>query len=192
MKSNEIIENIINSFNEKTNSHAFLFVTNNIDECFNDIKSIIKRVNCPNNTEDDCKICHTIDVETNPDVIYISSDGKEIKKELVESLIDNCKTMPLLNKYKMYVIKNAEKLNVTSANKLLKFLEEPEPGIVGFYITDNLQAIISTIKSRCEIINYKLEANNVLSLLDISEEFYGDYFNEAASLITLMNNDLVN
>ena len=186
MESNEMKNKIIKSFNENINSHAFLFVTNNIDECFKDIKDIVKKVNCASGGNDECKICHTIDSETNPDFIIVKPDGKEIKKESIELLMDNFKTMPLINKYKIYTIVEANKLNTSSANKLLKFLEEPEGNIIGFYITDNLQAVIPTIKSRCEIINYRYGADNILSLLNISEEDYGNYYDISAHLIELL------
>jgi DNA polymerase III delta prime subunit len=186
MESIEIKNKIIKSFNENINSHAFLFVTNNIGECYKEIKDIVKIINCPSGGNDDCKICHTIESETNPDYIVIKTEEKEIKKDIIEMLMDNFKTMPLMNKYKIYTIVEANKLNASSANKLLKFLEEPESNIVGFYITDNLQSVLPTIKSRCEIINYRFGADNILSVLNITEEDYGNYFDTSAQLIGLL------
>ena len=43
--------------------------------------------------------------------------------------------------------KNAEKLNGSSANAMLKFVEEPTEGILGFFITNNKDVIIPTIKN---------------------------------------------
>ena len=51
----------------------------------------------------------------------------------------------------MYIILNAECLNASSANTMLKFLEEPEEGIIGFFITNNKENVIDTIKSRCQL-----------------------------------------
>jgi DNA polymerase III delta prime subunit len=52
----------------------------------------------------------------------------------------------------MYVINNAEKFNASSANTILKFLEEPKPNILGFLITNNIENVIPTVRSRCEYI----------------------------------------
>ena len=35
---------------------------------------------------------------------------------------------------------------------MLKFLEEPEDSIIGFFITNNKENVIDTIKSRCQIL----------------------------------------
>ena len=43
-------------------------------------------------------------------------------------------------------------MNDTSFNKMLKFLEEPEDNILGFYITRNKDSVANTIVSRCELI----------------------------------------
>ena len=52
----------------------------------------------------------------------------------------------------MYILMFSESLNTSSANTMLKFLEEPEENILGFFITNNKENIIDTIKSRCQII----------------------------------------
>ena len=73
----------------------------------------------------------------------------------------------------IYVIKNAEKLNGASANTMLKFLEEPEQNILGFFITNNANNVISTIRSRCEVIKvlydiHELDINNITN--DINKD----------------------
>ena len=42
MNKEAIIDNIEKSFLEKKNSHAFLFETNNISKCYDDVLNIIK------------------------------------------------------------------------------------------------------------------------------------------------------
>jgi DNA polymerase-3 subunit delta' len=41
-------------------------------------------------------------------------------------------------------------MNISSANKLLKVLEEPSENVIGFLLTENESLIIPTIKSRCQ------------------------------------------
>ena len=189
MNSEETKKLIIKSFSEEKNSHAFLFVTNNVDKCYQDCIDIIKKINCENGAIDNCEcnICNTIDKNTNPDVISIFPDGKEIKKDQILDIIRKFSMKPSINKYSSYVIVNADKMNDATANKMLKFLEEPEGKIVGFYITDKLQSILPTIKSRCEVFNYRFGANSVLDILEITEEEYGSYYDYAAQLIRMLN-----
>ena len=74
----------------------------------------------------------------------------------------------------IYVIKCAEKMNKESANTMLKFLEEPEGNVIGFFITNNIDNVILTIQSRCQHIECNFFNNNYEEL-NISEENYNRY-----------------
>lgn len=187
MDASEVKQLIINTFHENNNSHAFLLVTNNVERCYQDVIDIIKIINCNNGGNDDCNICNTIDKNTNPDVIIVSPEGKEIKVDAVANIIDSFSTKPLINKYSTYVVREADKLNVSSANKLLKFLEEPETNIIGFFITEKLQGILPTIRSRCEIYNYRFGSESLLDLLEISESEYAEVFDMTFDLVKKLN-----
>lgn len=187
MNTSEVKQIIINSFHEKNNSHAFLLVTNNVEKCYQDVIDIIKIINCDNGGNDNCNICNTIEKNTNPDVIIVSPEGKEIKVDSVANIIDSFSTKPLINKFSTYIVREADKLNVSSANKLLKFLEEPEENIIGFFITEKLQGIIPTIRSRCEIYNYRFGSESLLDLLEISENEYAEVFDMTFDLLKKLN-----
>lgn len=192
MKSEEVKKIILDSFHEKNNSHAFLLVTNNVEACLNDVTDMVKKINCKKEGLDGCTCpaCKSIDASTNPDYIVIKPDGKEIKKDQVMTIIDTFKTKSMINDFSMYTIVNAEKMNDSSANKLLKFLEEPEDNIIGFFITEKLQAVLPTIKSRCEVYNYRFGNNSILDLLDINEEEYSIGFDIAMNITNLLNDNI--
>ncbi len=187
MKTDEIKEIILQSFHEKNNSHAFLLVTNNVHECLHDVFDIVKKINCLNHGNDECNICKTIDSHTNPDLIVVKPDGKEIKKDQILNIISSFSTKPSISKFSTYVICDADKMNDFSANKILKFLEEPEGSIVGFFITESLNAIIPTIRSRCEIYNYHFGSNSILDLLEINELEYSKCYDLALAITKKLN-----
>lgn len=189
MKIEEIKDMIIDSFHEKNNSHAFLLSTNNIEKALNDVLDIVKKINCLGDGNDSCNVCTTIDSNTNPDVIVVRAEGKEIKKDQILNIISSFSTKPSISKYSTYIICNADKMNDFSANKMLKFLEEPEGNIVGFFITDKLNGIIPTIRSRCEIYNYHFGNNSILDLLDINEEEYALAYDLALKLTIRLNDE---
>ena len=156
------IKNIIKSYNENKLSHAFLIETNNSEKCLEDIKDIIKQINCPNNYNKNCtqcNLCYQIEKETLPSFMIIRPDGASIKKEQILTLKEKMFTKPVYSKYNTYVILEADKLNNSSSNTMLKFVEEPEDNIIGFFVTNNKENIIETIKSRCQILKayYKEE-----------------------------------
>jgi len=152
---NQNLNQILEHFHENRLSHAFLIETNSQEQTLQELKQILKEINCEQEYKIDCNycnLCHMIESENLPSLVIIRPDGQTIRKEQVMDLKKKFATMPIYSKFNMYLIMNAEKLNLSSANTLLKFLEEPETGILGFFLTNNKENIIDTIKSRCQII----------------------------------------
>jgi len=56
--------------------------------------------------------------------------------------------------YKVMLIWMAEKMNIACANKLLKLIEEPPDKTVFVLIAEDEEHIISTIRSRCQILHF--------------------------------------
>ncbi|MFD2551511.1 ATP-binding protein [Bizionia sediminis] len=56
--------------------------------------------------------------------------------------------------YKITIIWMAEKMNADAANKLLKLIEEPPAKTMFILITENEEQLISTIRSRCQVIHF--------------------------------------
>ena len=162
--------------NEKNKlSHAFLIETNNINKCLEDIKTIIKVIN--KNEENDVE--KLIDLGNLPSLVYIEPDGASIKKSQIEEMMNAFSTKPIYSKFNNYVIINENKMNESSSNALLKFLEEPEDNIIGFLIVGNKENVLPTIKSRCEIIHvdYDIENNFDEELLKVAYEYEDKLFN---------------
>ncbi|UYW01026.1 DNA polymerase III subunit delta' [Flavobacterium agricola] len=57
--------------------------------------------------------------------------------------------------YKIMIIWCADRMNVETANKLLKLLEEPTDNTVFILITENESNLLQTIISRCQIVRFK-------------------------------------
>lgn len=102
-------------------------------------------------------ILQTNNLETTPDFKYI--DIKEGKKEILaeqirEEIIDDVYIAPAISNKKVYIINNAEKMNKTASNAILKTLEEPPETIVIILITNNINKIIPTILSRAKKLEF--------------------------------------
>ena len=80
-----------------------------------------------------------------PSLIIIEPDGLNIKKDQILDMMEKFSTKPVFTKFNIYVIREADRFNQSSANTLLKFLEEPEDNIIGFFITNNKIIIASKI-----------------------------------------------
>ena len=107
-----------------------------------------------------------------PDLKIIDLNSKVIKKEEILKLEEEFLVKPLLGKYKVYIIFNCENLNDSSANTILKFLEEPQENIIAFLVTNNVNDVINTIISRCQV--FSLIPDNKDYLLPLFDS-YSDY-----------------
>ena len=141
-------------------SHSYLIEINNYEEDFELVKIFIKMILCntdklDNNDLDDnqIKICNLIDNNNYPDLKIIDPEGQWIKKNQLLELKEEYQNKSLLDNKRIYVITNADKLNSSSANTILKFLEEPEEDIVAILLTDNRYKVLDTILSRCQVLS---------------------------------------
>jgi len=81
-------------------------------------------------------------------------DKESIVVSLMEELTEKLRFKPFGNTYAV-LIKDANLMNAAAQNKLLKTLEEPESQAVIILLSDRLDAILPTVRSRCNV--YVLE-----------------------------------
>ena len=177
----EQLEKLVTYYHENKLSHVYLIETNNINKCIYDLKEVIKKFFCENEYEKECKLCNICNlIEQNylPSLCIIEPDGNTIKKEQILDLKKKFSSIPIYTKQNVYIIQNAEKLNGSSANTMLKFVEEPADYILGFFVTNDINNVISTIKSRCEIIKVKYDESE-LNIKTIYNDENKDYFDVA-------------
>lgn len=140
-------------------SHAYLIeihdYSNDMKYVYDFIKMILCNISYAELEHSNNPIISLIDEHNYPDIKEIEPDGVFIKKNQLLELQSEYSNKSLLDNKRIYIIKYADKLNSSSANTMLKFLEEPEDDIVAFLITDNRYHIIDTILSRCQILSLK-------------------------------------
>ncbi len=168
-----IVNNLV-SFNKI--SHAYIIETDDYEIDKEYINKFIKLILCNEKNKKfesidcgKCNICNLIDDNNYPDITYIRPDGKEIKKYQLANLQKDYSNKSLINGIRIYVIEEAEKLNVSAANTILKFLEEPYDNVVALLITKNRYNILETILSRCQVLS--LESNNSEFIFDHSIDY---------------------
>lgn len=102
-----------------------------------------------------CVNCRRINNRNHPDVHIIEPDGLSIKKQQIGALQEEFAKKAVESSRKIYMIIHADKMSVSAANSLLKFLEEPSPQTVALLLTEQLQQILPTILSRCQVLAFK-------------------------------------
>ena len=181
---------ISNSITKNKCSHAYLIETNGYHKSFEFAMSFAKTLLCPFNYKNlescgECRQCSIIDDGNFLELKIIKPDGEWIKKEQLDELQNLFNKKAVIGSRKIYIIDGVEKLNVTSANSILKFLEEPEEGIIAILITENINKVLTTIVSRCQILSLKNVDNSnngnlnfkVASKIFNSEKLINDFVN---------------
>lgn len=174
---NEKFNNIYNKFQNKRMPHAILINTNNIEKARQDLNMLIKKIACPHTYQEkcnaECNLCYQLENNLIPSICDIYPLKMTIDRQQIFDLKEKFLAKPIYLDYNIYIINYCETLNFKSATTLLKFLEEPEEGILGFYLTENLEKVLPTIRSRCEIFNvlYESVVNNSEDLEQIITKY---------------------
>ncbi len=90
---------------------------------------------------------------------------------------------------KIAVINDADSMNDEAANALLKTLEEPPERAVILLIASNYDALLPTIRSRCQVVRFDPLPDDILAAL-IIEQGLATTPEEAAALTALANGSL--
>ena len=92
-------------------------------------------------------------VETKQSMIYEKESGEILHKLSLK---------PYGNGYKVMIIWQPEKMNITTANKLLKLLEEPPEKTVFLLVSEHSEQLLATIQSRVQTIRVpRLETETI-------------------------------
>ncbi len=78
--------------------------------------------------------------------------GKEIPIDQIRALRADAAYPPYQGRRKVYIIADAERMNPSSSNSLLKILEEPPARITFILIAESAVALLPTIVSRCQLV----------------------------------------
>lgn len=86
----------------------------------------------------------------------------EIRVEDAQEIVKSLSLKSLEGSYKIMIIWMADKMNIAASNKLLKLLEEPTDKTVFILITENVENIIQTILSRCQVLQFNPLPENIV------------------------------
>ena len=127
-------------------SHAYLFYGE--DEMLNIelAKVFVASIFCGRPACFTCDSCKRIEMNKNPDLLIL--DKLNLQVADIEKLIADVQLKPMIYDYKIVFITNAEGINETAQNKLLKTLEEPNPQVIFVLTCTNVEKLLPTIKSR--------------------------------------------
>ena len=112
---------------------------------------------------DACTSCRKIDSGNHPDILIIRPEGQFIKVADIKELQERMRFRPLEGARRVVIIDDAERMNITSANSLLKTLEEPSPTNVFILVSSRPHLLPLTILSRCHRLRFNPVQRDVIA-----------------------------
>ena len=105
----------------------------------------------------ECHSCKQALGKNQPVIIYLQHEKPNtISVDDIRSQINNdIGVKPYSSPYKVYIVDEAEKMNVQAQNALLKTIEEPPAYAVILLLTNNAEIFLPTILSRCVRLSLK-------------------------------------
>lgn len=100
-----------------------------------------------------CPHCRKVMKDIHPDLIRIGDDGHDINVSQARALRADAYIRPNEGARKVYLIENAQTMNPSAQNALLKLLEEGPAYAAFLLLTDHAAALLPTVRSRCQVLS---------------------------------------
>lgn len=121
-----------------------------------------------------CLSCKKTGHGNHPDLITIVAEGAFIKIQAIKDLLHMTAFRPLEGGRRLFIIDEADRMNQTAANALLKTLEEPSPANILVLITAKPYTLPRTILSRCQQIRFSPLRQETVAAYLVKEESLAD------------------
>jgi DNA polymerase-3 subunit delta' len=157
-------------------AHAYIFAGPEGVGKFKTAREWAKMLLCESRvTEDEfadscshCDSCRLFEAGSHADFHHIYKELREFTRDgkgkpppvdlpidvIREFLIDKVSNRPTLSERKVFVVSEAEKMNIESQNALLKVLEEPPEYCTIILLCTRVEKLLPTTKSRCQTIRF--------------------------------------
>jgi DNA polymerase-3 subunit delta' len=116
--------------------------------------ALAKALFCPQGGCGQCNTCKRIEHRSHPDVLVFKPAGQVFKVDQARALLHEASLRPFEASGRLFILDQAETLNDSSGNALLKLLEEPQPGQHLVLVTTQPAKVLSTIASRCQPVRF--------------------------------------
>lgn len=117
-----------------------------------------------------CHECRTTLGGTHPDVTYVATEGVVIRADTVRPLVELAQRSPSQGRWRVIVVEDADRLNDTSGNALLKAIEEPAARTVWVLCAPSPQDVLVTIRSRSRSVALRVPPVDAVAALLVSRD----------------------
>ncbi|WP_326909321.1 DNA polymerase III subunit delta' [Sedimentibacter sp. MB31-C6] len=172
----EIKNFLVNSINNNQISHCYIFEGPKGMGKYDLSLVFAQSLLCKDFELDPCNVCSDcikVNSMNHPDMHIVNNGENSIKREDIDELIESINKKPYESNKKVYIINNAHEMTIQAANTFLKTLEEPPGDSIIILLTNNINLLLPTIISRCQIIKFK-NVNTGIIIKYLKEKYNED------------------
>ncbi len=123
-----------------------------------------------------CRSCVMAEAGTHPEIRILTHEKAAYGvDEIRDQLVNDSALRPMISDYRVYIIPEAEKLNIQCQNALLKTLEEPPSYVVIMLLAKNAGALLPTVLSRTIELPMRPVSDDDIAQLLMKEHKIPDY-----------------
>ncbi|MBK7643493.1 MAG: DNA polymerase III subunit gamma/tau [Planctomycetes bacterium] len=150
--------------------HAYLFTGPRGTGKTTTARILAKALNCEKGpTPDPCGVCERCRAaESGSEIDLVEIDAaSNTGVDYVRELREQAAYLPMHARYKIYIVDEVHMLSKPAFNALLKTLEEPPPHVKFLFATTELEKVIETVVSRCQVLRLvPLQEETIVKRLD--------------------------
>ena len=149
---------------------------------------LAKAVNCTSGPADacnECLPCRKVAHGNHPDVKHVSPSGssREIRKQDADEINELAALCPFESNWRIFIIQDAERMNLTAQNHFLKTLEEPPGRSLFILMSEYPRMLLPTIRSRCQMVRFRgLRPDTVAAILQRERDLPADLARSIAEI----------
>lgn len=155
----QVIDHLKNNIRHEKVSHCYIFY--GADGCGKRMvaQAFAQMLLCeePGTPCGSCTSCLQVSRKNHPDVRWVTHEKPNTfgVEDVREGLNRDIVIKPYRGPYKVYILDDAELLNVQAQNAILKTIEEPPAYAVIILLTNNREILLETIRSRSVMVDFK-------------------------------------
>jgi len=153
-----IVTHLVNSMRTGNVSHAYLIQGEKGSGKSSIAELFAMALQCEQGDGEPCLNCHSCKQAVNgnhPDIRVLQHEKPDryAVEEIRDQLVKDINIKPYGSEYKIYIVPDAQFMNPSGQNALLKTLEEPPEYAVIILLCTNTDMLLETIRSRCVTLN---------------------------------------
>jgi DNA polymerase-3 subunit delta' len=150
----QIVRHLQNAIRMDKVSHAYILNAPEASGKMMIAEAFAAALQCEKQGVEPCGVCHSCKQaksHNQPDIIYVQHEKPNTigVDDIRLQINQDISVKPYASPYKIYIVDEAEKMNVQAQNALLKTIEEPPAYGVILLLTTNADSFLPTILSRC-------------------------------------------